>query len=211
MPTSLHSLQFVQRMKKMNRESSWLSWMMWMNCRSRYSTVAWVKVAVVTFLILLSLAWILFIIDPSSSNIKNELLGKDISTNAKQSTDTKAASIHPTAFNQQILVADITKKPNFNPRHKVAESWSKQSSVDNMEQPVSEEIHFIHVPKCGGTSMTAALRAIQCHIDPKRNSDCCRNPGFCDWHANRRCATIKGCINHFPNRYVLFNGKISKH
>ncbi len=50
--------------------------------------------------------------------------------------------------------------------------------------------------------MTAILRQIQCAKDPIKNTDCCTNPGFCDWHAFRRCASIQGCINHFPNRYV---------
>ena len=65
-----------------------------------------------------------------------------------------------------------------------------------------DQIHFIHIPKCGGTTMTTLLRQIQCNADPVRNADCCLNPGFCDWHAHRRCSTIMGCINHFPNRYA---------
>jgi len=63
------------------------------------------------------------------------------------------------------------------------------------------QIHFVHMPKCGGTTMTAVLRQILCTMDSVKNSDCCLNPGFCDWHAFRRCANIKGCINHFPQRY----------
>ena len=39
------------------------------------------------------------------------------------------------------------------------------------------DIHFIHVPKCGGTSLTSILREVACHIDPSRNNDCCTNPG----------------------------------
>lgn len=65
---------------------------------------------------------------------------------------------------------------------------------------LSKHIHFIHIPKCGGTTMTTLLRQMQCITDPVKNADCCLNPGFCDWHAHRRCATIQGCINHFPNR-----------
>ncbi len=70
--------------------------------------------------------------------------------------------------------------------------------------PNKNEIHFIHIPKCGGTTMTSILRQIQCARDPQKNSDCCLNPGFCDWHAHRRCAAIQGCINHFPNRKLIF-------
>lgn len=71
-----------------------------------------------------------------------------------------------------------------------------------------DELHFIHIPKCGGTTMTAILRQFQCQRDPEKNKDCCTNPGFCDWHAMRRCATIKGCINHFPNRKFLYKDHI---
>lgn len=41
----------------------------------------------------------------------------------------------------------------------------------------SYDIHFIHIPKCGGTSMTSILRQVACTIDPSRNVDCCTNPG----------------------------------
>lgn len=71
-----------------------------------------------------------------------------------------------------------------------------------------DEMHFIHIPKCGGTTMTAVLRQFQCQRDPEKNKDCCTNPGFCDWHAMRRCSTIKGCINHFPNRKYIYKEKI---
>jgi hypothetical protein len=66
------------------------------------------------------------------------------------------------------------------------------------------DIHFVHIPKCGGTTMTTVLRQIQCVVNPVKNVDCCTNPGFCDWHAHRRCESIKGCINHFPNRKLIF-------
>ncbi|CAN0391977.1 unnamed protein product, partial [Ectocarpus fasciculatus] len=59
---------------------------------------------------------------------------------------------------------------------------------------------FIHIPKCGGTSMSAVLRQVMCQRDPQKNEECCTNPGFCDFHAHRRCPVIKGCINHFPHR-----------
>lgn len=72
-----------------------------------------------------------------------------------------------------------------------------------IKQAQNGEIHFIHIPKCGGTTMTTILRQIQCAVDPVQNADCCLNPGFCDWHAHRRCSTIKGCINHFPQRYCV--------
>ena len=66
------------------------------------------------------------------------------------------------------------------------------------------DMHFIHIPKCGGTSMTAILRQVSCIVDPVRNADCCKNVGFCDWHAERRCLAIRGCTNHFPQRKFIF-------
>lgn len=66
------------------------------------------------------------------------------------------------------------------------------------------DIHFIHIPKCGGTSMTAILRQVACDLDQTRNTDCCTNAGFCDFHAMRRCAAIRGCINHIPQRPWIF-------
>eukprot|EP00597_Dinobryon_sp_UTEXLB2267_P012007 CAMPEP_0170123592 /NCGR_PEP_ID=MMETSP0020_2-20130122/17581_1 /TAXON_ID=98059 /ORGANISM="Dinobryon sp., Strain UTEXLB2267" /LENGTH=250 /DNA_ID=CAMNT_0010355179 /DNA_START=48 /DNA_END=800 /DNA_ORIENTATION=- len=52
--------------------------------------------------------------------------------------------------------------------------------------------------------MTIILRQMQCVRDPLKNADCCTNPGFCDWHAFRRCEAIKGCTNHMPNRPAIF-------
>ena len=66
------------------------------------------------------------------------------------------------------------------------------------------DMHFIHIPKCGGTSMTSILRQVACQVDKSRNDDCCTNPGFCDFHAHRRCASIRGCINHIPQRPWIY-------
>ena len=52
--------------------------------------------------------------------------------------------------------------------------------------------------------MTAILREVACTVDPTRNADCCTNKGFCDWHAFRRCAAIRGCTNHIPNRRWIY-------
>ena len=46
----------------------------------------------------------------------------------------------------------------------------------------SFDIHFIHIPKCGGTSFTAVLREVACKIDESRNNDCCTNPGNVERH-----------------------------
>ena len=52
--------------------------------------------------------------------------------------------------------------------------------------------------------MTGILRQVACTIDPDRNKDCCTNPGFCDYNDNKKCNSIRGCINHFPNRPWIF-------
>ena len=68
------------------------------------------------------------------------------------------------------------------------------------------DFHFIHIPKCGGTSMTSVLRQIACAVKETKNKDCCTNPGFCDWWAHRRCSAIKGCTDHFPHtKYIFIN------
>lgn len=70
------------------------------------------------------------------------------------------------------------------------------------------QLHFMHIPKCGGTSMTAVLREVMCDMAPDRMKDCCTNPGFCDTRAMRRCSAIKGCVNHFANRPFIFKPEV---
>eukprot|EP01038_Epipyxis_sp_PR26KG_P007142 gene7142-9745_t len=62
----------------------------------------------------------------------------------------------------------------------------------------SQDILFIHIPKCGGTSFTSVLRQIQCNIDSNKHIDCCSNVGTCNWKKLRRCASIFGCVGHIP-------------
>lgn len=78
--------------------------------------------------------------------------------------------------------------------------------AQNPNQPF--QLHFMHIPKCGGTSMTAVLREVMCDASPDHMKDCCTNPGFCDTHAMRRCAAIKGCVNHFANRPFIFKPEV---
>jgi hypothetical protein len=48
---------------------------------------------------------------------------------------------------------------------------------DKTDKKRGFDVHFIHIPKCGGTSMTAILREVACKLDSSRNKDCCTNPG----------------------------------
>lgn len=76
-----------------------------------------------------------------------------------------------------------TKAPN-----KIVEKAEIEATNNHYELPVHPyydktdkkrgfDVHFIHIPKCGGTSMTAILREVACKLDPSRNKDCCTNPG----------------------------------
>lgn len=67
-------------------------------------------------------------------------------------------------------------------------------------------VHFVHVPKCGGTSAVTSLRAIMCHQFQASHGelgskDCCK-PGFCQLDLvpgrSRVCQTVAGCTGHFP-------------
>jgi hypothetical protein len=89
--------------------------------------------------------------------------------------------------------------------HAVPPAMRRASPLNPWKKPKGAiDLHFIHIPKCGGTSMTAILREVACTIDPARNVDCCTNKGFCDYNDNKRCNSIRGCINHFPNRPWIF-------
>lgn len=111
----------------------------------------------------------------------------------------KSDGVDQTSHMKPLLASEDIKKNVVQPVSSSTTSSAREVKAPK-ESTNGETIHFIHIPKCGGTTMTTLLREIQCVADPVKNADCCLNPGFCDWHAKRRCATIMGCINHFPNR-----------
>lgn len=55
---------------------------------------------------------------------------------------------------------------------------NRPSKIRNRDVINRPYIHFIHIPKCGGTTMTIILRQMQCNRDPAKNVDCCTNPGI---------------------------------
>jgi hypothetical protein len=55
---------------------------------------------------------------------------------------------------------------------------TRPSKIRNRDIINRQYIHFIHIPKCGGTTMTIILRQMQCNRDPVKNVDCCTNPGI---------------------------------
>ena len=55
---------------------------------------------------------------------------------------------------------------------------TRPSKIRNRDVISRQYIHFIHIPKCGGTTMTIILRQMQCVRDPVKNADCCTNPGI---------------------------------
>lgn len=116
---------------------------------------------------------------------------------ANSSSSTTAIVGVPLATTTAATATAVSTTPAIATSREVRLLWSKKSQG-------AFDIHFIHIPKCGGTSMTAILRQVSCLVDKERNADCCLNPGFCDWHAMRRCTAIKGCTNHIPQRPYVF-------
>lgn len=58
--------------------------------------------------------------------------------------------------------------------------WAQQLSKQKGKKGAQlYEMHFVHVPKCGGTSITRVLRRMACamHNGTAETMDCCKNPG----------------------------------
>ena len=136
-------------------------------------------------------------VQANRNNVSSSLSSSHPDALATTATSTGAV-VGQTQQNQQQQYQQQTPAPShYGVTKEAAFLWApkKQGSFD---------LHFIHIPKCGGTSMTAILREVVCNVDKTRNADCCTNPGFCDWHAFRRCAAIRGCTNHIPQRPIIF-------
>ena len=83
---------------------------------------------------------------------------------------------------------------------------------------------FVHVPKCGGSALTATFslrrrrtRAARCveikfRTPPiERRPPCCSNPGFCQRNRQkmRLCPDVLNCHSHQP-QLVIFRGEVSE-
>lgn len=94
--------------------------------------------------------------------------------------DWSTRSVIPQNFirNQRPYTVKPTKVRNDGvevTRTKLTESISYMQPYNDGNK--STDLHFIHIPKCGGTSMTAILREVACKANPVENVDCCTNPG----------------------------------
>lgn len=128
--------------------------------------------------------------DPSSSSSTNQKSPLVTKSNTLRSNDVSSAKEIP------------RNEASKSAKHTLFEPFETQRSMLAKRDAVVD-LHFIHIPKCGGTSMTAVLRQVACELNKGKNVDCCTNEGFCDWHAHRRCAAIKGCTDHFPQRLII--------
>lgn len=74
--------------------------------------------------------------------------------------------------------------------------------------PWPSRVHFIHIPKCAGSSFTSFLR-LQYGCDPP--GFCCNAPGMPVGVCNetRGCAAVAGCIGHYPQLELLLQASIT--
>ncbi len=196
---------------------------------AKHQASSWTKPCSILFgITLISLLYGFFIVYVSHTSIDQVMpyfrsYGKLISIDVSQPFPTIATTISPkdeqavpviTPTNAPVTVKSIrTANPSpiiFEQKHELYEQCpgikypEAQALLPFKKTKGSFDMHFIHVPKCGGTSMTAILREIACKMDPNRNTDCCTNPGFCDWWTFQRCASIRGCTSHIPQRPWIF-------
>lgn len=91
-------------------------------------------------------------------------------------------------------LADEYLQPYGQPNSTAVAVWSAKFKGE-------KGMHMVHVPKCGGTSMTKILRRMACVLNggTAQSYDCCHRPGFCGVPEQRTCKAIRGCTMHFPN------------
>ena len=84
--------------------------------------------------------------------------------------DWSTRSLHDTIKQTNVRIEGVKVPPL-----QLTESFSSMQPYNKGNG--STQLHFIHIPKCGGTSMTAILREVACKANPVENVDCCTNPG----------------------------------
>lgn len=147
---------------------------------------------------------------PASVLITNPIESRKETNQNPVTTDREniAVGIAPKIPNENPSTAKHAKVATLEPIRVEKHTEPIEKTAKLIEAPKPDlswpNIHFIHIPKCGGTTMTAILREMQCARDSKLHADCCTNPGYCDWWSKQRCESIKGCTDHFPNRPHIF-------
>ncbi len=98
-------------------------------------------------------------------------------------------------------VKDIIFPPDRTPIDELPTKGTWYEDIKNFKKPEIDfdKMHFVHVPKCGGSTMSSILRKIMCDRNPVENAECCV-PGIC--HRRTPCKSISGCYDHYPNRFV---------
>jgi len=68
---------------------------------------------------------------------------------------------------------------------------------------------FVHVPKCGGSALTATLRRLACVANGNPTNPCCSNPGFCQRNRQkmRLCPDVLNCHSHQPQLSLFFGAR----
>jgi len=90
--------------------------------------------------------------------------------------------------------------------HDISRQRDLHGRDHNPDHP--DYIHFVHIPKAGGTTFSKVLRRMMCTRNNATEAtlDCC-TPGFCDIQKGITCQNIHGCTNHIPRlkRWLVRN------
>ena len=127
------------------------------------------------------------------------LKSKDAFTRYSITTGNQTKYQNSTEDDDDGPVKDIVFPPDRVPIDELPTKGTWYEDIKHFKKPEMDfsKMHFIHVPKCGGSTMSSILRKIMCERNPVENSDCCV-PGIC--HRHTPCKSISGCYDHEPNR-----------
>lgn len=103
-------------------------------------------------------------------------------------------------FNEEDAKKLLIKESNLDPTQlEIYKMLTTSKSIQSAHPHSFDSLHFIHIPKCGGTTFTSVLRQFQCVAHPEYHHDCCLNIGHCSPKEGRSCNSVKGCYSHYPN------------